>query len=149
MKFTTVIAGSGNKTGIEVPASIVDALAAGKRPPVVVTLNGASYRSSIAVMGGHYLIGLSAANRELTGAGAGDAVEVDVVVDTEPRVVEVPADLAAALAADSTASDAYAALNYSAQRRLVEPLALAKTEETRARRVAKAVSDLNPGQQHG
>lgn len=144
MKFTTVIVGSGNKTGIEVPEHVVEALAAGKRPPVVVTLNGASYRSSIAVMSGQYLIGLSAANRELTGARAGDSVEVDVVVDTEPRTVEVPADLAVALAADPVASSAYAALNYSNQRRLVEPISLVKTAETRARRIAKIVADLNP-----
>jgi hypothetical protein len=78
MKFTTTIQGSGNKAGIEVPEDIVNAISAGRRPPVVVTIHRLSNRSSIAVMGGHYMVGVSAANRELTGASAGDTVEVDV-----------------------------------------------------------------------
>ena len=145
MKFTTTIQGSGNKAGIEVPQEIVDALGAGRKPPVVVMINGASYRSSIAVMGGRNMIGVSAANRELTGASAGDTVEVDVEVDTQPRVVEVPEDLAAALDLEPAAKAFYAALNYSSQRRFVEPLADAKTAETRSRRVAKVVADLLAG----
>src|SRR5256885_8087446 len=100
MRFTTTIQGSGNKAGIEVPENVVTALGAGRRPPVVVTMNGESYRSSIAVMGCQYMIGVSAANRELTGAAAGDTVEVDVELDTQPRVVDVPDDLAAALEAE-------------------------------------------------
>ncbi|WP_426998192.1 YdeI/OmpD-associated family protein [Pseudarthrobacter sp. N5] len=145
MQFTTTILGSGNTSGIEVPAEIVTALGAGKRPPVVVTLNGQSYRSSIAVMAGHYMISLSAANRDLTGAAAGDTVEVDVELDTRPRVIEVPEDLAAALAAEPDAHAFYATLNYSSQRRYVEPLGDAKTAETRARRIAKLVEDLKAG----
>ena len=90
MKFTTTIQGSGNTTGIEVPDEVVSALDAGRRPPVVVTMNGASYRSSIAVMGGRNMISVSAANRQLTGVAAGDTVEVGLELDTEPRVVEVP-----------------------------------------------------------
>jgi hypothetical protein len=145
MKFTTTILGSGNKAGIEVPEDVVSALGAGKRPPVVVTINGKSYRSSIAVMGGQNLIGVSTANREFTGVSAGDTVEVDVEVDTQPRIVEVPDDLAAALAAEPQAQSFYATLNYSAQRRYVEPVAEAKTDETRARRIAKVVADLKAG----
>src|SRR6478736_5694665 len=99
MKFTTTIVGDGNKAGIEVPDEIVQELGAGKRPPVVVTINGQSYRSSIAVMGGKYMVGVSSANRELTGASAGDTVEVDLEVDTQPRVIELPEDLASALGA--------------------------------------------------
>lgn len=145
MKFTTTIVGSGNKAGIEVPEEVVAALGGGRKPPVVVTINGASYRSSIAVMGGKNMIGVSAVNRELTGASAGDTVEVDVEVDTQPRVVEVPDDLAAALDAEPAAKAFYATLNYSSQRRYVEPLADAKTAETRSRRVAKVVADLVAG----
>jgi hypothetical protein len=145
MKFTTTIQGSGNKAGIEVPEEIVSALGAGKRPPVVVTINGQSYRSSVAVMGGQNMIGVSVANRELTGASAGDIVEVDVELDTQPRVVDVPEDLAAALEAEPEAKTFYATLNYSSQRRYVEPVAAAKTEDTRARRVAKVVADLKAG----
>lgn len=145
MKFTTAILGSGNKAGIEVPEEIISALDAGKRPPVVVTINGKSYRSSIAVMGGQSLIGISAANREFVGVAAGDTVEVDQELDTQPRVVEVPDDLAAAIAAEPEAQAFYGTLNYSAQRRYVEPVGDAKTEETRARRIAKVVADLKAG----
>ncbi|MGJ3190774.1 YdeI/OmpD-associated family protein [Paenarthrobacter sp. FR1] len=145
MKFTTTIVGDGNKAGIEVPDEIVGGLGAGKRPPVVVTINGQSYRSSIAVMGGKYMVGVSSANRELTGASAGDTVEVGLEVDTQPRVIEVPEDLAAALDAEPEAKAFYGTLNYSSQRRYVEPIGDAKTEETRARRIAKVVSDLKAG----
>ena len=145
MKFTTTIHGSGNKAGIEVPEEIVNALGAGRRPPVVVTINGQSYRSSIAVMGGLNMVGVSAANRELTGTSAGDTVEVDIGLDTQPRVIDVPEDLAAALEAEPEAKAFYATLNYSSQRRYVEPIAAAKTEDTRSRRIAKVVADLKAG----
>jgi formate-dependent phosphoribosylglycinamide formyltransferase (GAR transformylase) len=145
MKFTTTVQGSGNKAGIEVPDGVVNALDAGRRPPVIVTINGQSYRSSIAVMGGKNMVGLSAVNRALTGAAAGDVVDVDIQLDTQPRTIDVPADLAAALKADSEAGVLFAALNYSSKRRYVEPLADAKTAETRARRVAKVVTDLKVG----
>jgi Bacteriocin-protection, YdeI or OmpD-Associated/Domain of unknown function (DUF1905) len=145
MKFTTTIQGSGNKTGIEVPGEVVTALDAGKRPPVVVTINGKSYRSSIAVMGGQNLVSLSAANRKFTGVAAGDTVEVDLKLDTQPRIVEVPDDLAAAMAAEPAAQAFYATLSYSAQRRYVEPLEEAKTPDTRVRRITKAVADLKAG----
>lgn len=145
MKFTTTIQGSGNKAGIVVPEEIVSALGAGRRPPVVVTINGQSYRSSIAVMGGQNMIGVSTANRELTGTSAGDTVEVDVELDTQPRVVDVPEDLAAALDSEPEAKAFYATLNYSSQRRYVEPIADAKTKETRSRRIAKVMADLRAG----
>ncbi|BCW42878.1 YdeI/OmpD-associated family protein [Arthrobacter sp. StoSoilB5] len=145
MKFTTTIVGDGNKAGIVVPENVVSALDAGKRPPVVVTINGQSYRSSIAVMGGKYMVGVSSANRELTGTSAGDTVDVDLQVDTQPRVIEVPDDLAAALEAEPEAKAFYGTLNYSAQRRYVEPIGDAKTEDTRARRIAKVVADLKAG----
>jgi hypothetical protein len=140
-----MIQGSGNKTGIEVPGDVVSELGAGKRAPVVVTINGKSYRSSIAVMGGQSLVSLSAANREFVGVAAGDTVEVDLELDTQPRVVEMPKDLASALAAEPAAQEFYATLNYSAQRRYVDPLGEAKTPETRQRRIAKAVADLKAG----
>jgi hypothetical protein len=145
MKFTTTIQGNGNKTGIEVPEGIVNALGAGRRPPVVVTINGHSYRSSIAVMGGQNMIGVSAANRDLTGASAGDTVDVDVDLDMQPRVIDVPKDLAVALEAEPEAKAFYATLPYSSQRRYVEPIADARTDETRARRIAKVVTDLKAG----
>jgi hypothetical protein len=145
MKFTTTIQGSGNKTGIEVPEHVVEGLGAGRRPPVVVTINGKSYRSSIAAMGGRNMISLSAHNREFTGVSAGETVDVELELDTQPRIVEVPGDLAAAMAAEPAAQEFYATLSYSAQRRYVEPLDDAKTPETRARRIAKVVTDLTAG----
>lgn len=145
MKFTTTIRGSGNKTGIVVPEQVVMELGAGKRPPVVVTINGKSYRSSIAVMGGQSLISLSAANRDFVGVGAGDTLDVDLELDTQPRIVEVPEDLADAMAAEPAALEFYATQSYSAQRRYVEPLGEAKTPETRSRRIAKVVEDLKAG----
>ncbi len=145
MKFTTTIQGSGNKTGIEVPEHVVEGLGAGRRPPVVVTINGKSYRSSIAAMGGRSMISLSAHNREFTGVSAGETLDVELVLDTQPRIVEVPADLAAAMAAEPAAQEFYTTLSYSAQRRYVEPLDDAKTPETRARRIAKVVADLKAG----
>ena len=145
MKFTTTIQGSGNKTGIVVPEQVVTALGAGNRPPVVVSINGKSYRSSIAAMGGQNLISLSAANREFVGVDAGDTVDVDLELDTQPRIVEVPEDLAAAMATEPAAQEFYATLGYSAQRRYVEPLGEAKTPETRSRRIAKVVEDLKAG----
>ncbi|MBG0737902.1 DUF1905 domain-containing protein [Paeniglutamicibacter antarcticus] len=142
MKFTTTILGSGNKAGIEVPEDIVTGLGAGRRPPVVVTINGQSYRSSIAVMSGRNMVGVSAANRELTGAAAGDTVEVNLELDTQPRVMHVPEDLAAALDAEPDAKAFYATLNYSTQRRYVEPIGDAKTEETRSRRITQLIANL-------
>jgi Bacteriocin-protection, YdeI or OmpD-Associated/Domain of unknown function (DUF1905) len=145
IKFTTTIQGSGNKAGIAVPEEIVNSFGAGRRPPVVVTINGKSYRSSIAMMGGQNMIGVSAVNRDLTGVSAGDTVEVAVELDTQPRTVEVPDDLAAAMATEPEAQAFYATLNYSSHRRYVEPVADAKTAETRSRRVARVVSDLKAG----
>ncbi|HEU4841170.1 MAG TPA: DUF1905 domain-containing protein, partial [Ilumatobacteraceae bacterium] len=119
MNFRTTIAQTGNNTGILVPDEIVSALGAGKKPKVRVTLNGHTYRSSIASMGGRFLISLSAENRAKAGAAGGDEVDVEVVVDDEPRVVEPPADFAAALAAAPAAAAAFAALSYSHQRQHV------------------------------
>ena len=96
---TTIVQGSGNTTGIEVPPEVVEALGAGKRPPVTVTLNGYTYRSSIASMGGKFMISLSADNRARAGVSGGDELDVDIELDTAPREVQVPPDFSAALGA--------------------------------------------------
>lgn len=99
MRFrTTVILAGKTATGIEVPTEIVEALGSGKRPAVSVTINGHTYRSTVAPMGGKFLLPVSAEQRGHTGVSAGEEIEVDVELDTEPRVVTVPADFAAALA---------------------------------------------------
>jgi len=142
MRFRTTILQSGKTaTGIPVPDDVVAALGRGKRVPVVVTLNGHSYRSTVTPYNGQNLIGLSAENRAAAGVEGGQEVEVELAVDNAPRTVEVPDDLAAALAGPARA--AFDSLSYSRQRAIVEPIEAAKTAETRERRIAKAVTDLS------
>jgi hypothetical protein len=127
---------------MEVPAEVVEALGGGKKPAVTVTIGGYSYRSSIASMGGRHLIPLSGERRAASGVAAGDRVEVDVELDTAPREVDVPADLAAALAAEPAAKARFEALAYSHQLRHVLAVEGAKAEATRARRVAAVLTAL-------
>jgi Domain of unknown function (DUF1905)/Bacteriocin-protection, YdeI or OmpD-Associated len=143
MKFRATVELHGKTaTGIEVPAEVVTALRGGKRPPVAATINGHTYRTSIGSMAGRSLLPVSAQVREDAGVSAGDAVEVDVELDAAPRTVAVPADLAAALGGDDAARAAFGALSYSHQLRHVLAIEGAKTEQTRQRRVEKAVADL-------
>jgi antitoxin component of MazEF toxin-antitoxin module len=142
VKFHTSIALIGNNTGVVVPDEVVTALGAGKRPPVRVTLNGYTYRSSIASMGGRFLISLSKDNRQKAGLVGGEELEVEVVVDDQPRVAQPPADFAAALAASPAALTGFAALSSSRQQALVTSIEGAKAAETRERRITKAISDL-------
>jgi hypothetical protein len=132
-------------TGMRVPAEIVEALASGKRPPVRVTINGYTYRSTVAVMGGEYLIGVSAENRAGAGVVAGDEVDVDVELDAEPREVTVPSDFAAALDAQPAARQTFDRLSYSNKSWHVLSIEGAKTDETRQRRIAKSVEALREG----
>ena len=146
MRFsTTVELGGKTATGMEVPAEVVTALGAGRKPAVQVTVNRHTYRSTIATMGGRFLLPLSAENRTAAGVAAGDAVEVDVELDTTPRTVEVPADLTAALDADPEVRRRFDALSYSHQRRHVLAVEGAKADATRARRVAGVVAALTDG----
>jgi hypothetical protein len=125
-----------------VPADVVDALGAGKRPPVVVNVNGYEYRSTIAPMGGRFLVPFSAERRNESGIAGGDAIEVELAVDTAPRVVEVPDDLKAALAGAPAALAAWAKLSYSHQKAHVTSVTGAKAAETRARRISAVVAKL-------
>jgi Domain of unknown function (DUF1905)/Bacteriocin-protection, YdeI or OmpD-Associated len=132
-------------TGIEVPAEVVSGLGAGKRPAVRATVNGFTYRTSVGAMGGRFLLPVSAQIRAGAGVAAGDEVDVDLEVDTEPRTVSVPADLAVALDADPTARRAFDALSYTQQLRYVQPIEDAKAAATRQRRIDKVLSDLRAG----
>ena len=132
-------------TGIEVPAEVVTGLGAGKRPAVRATVNGFTYRTSVAPMGGRFLLPVSAQIRAGAGVAAGDEVDVDLEVDTEPRTVSVPADLAVALDTDPAVRRAFDALSYSQQLRYVQPVEDAKAAATRQRRIGKVLSDLRPG----
>jgi Bacteriocin-protection, YdeI or OmpD-Associated/Domain of unknown function (DUF1905) len=146
MRFHATIALHGKSaTGIEVPADVVAALGQGKRPKVTVTINGYSYPSTVGVMGGVSLIPVSADVRAKAGVAAGDEVDVDLVLDAGPRTVEVPADLAEALASVPAARQAFDKLSYSGQQRYVLGIEQAKTAETRGRRVEKAVTELAGG----
>jgi len=130
-------------TGIEVPAKVVESLGPSKRPPVRVTINGYTYRSTVASFGGAFMIGISAEVRERARVAAGDEVEVNVELDTEVREVSVPADFAAALKRDAVAKRFFETLSYSNRRRFVLLIEGAKTAETRQRRIASAIDRLH------
>jgi len=132
-------------TGVQVPDEIVEGLGGGKRAAVTVTINSYTYRSSIASMGGRILLPVSAEVRERAGVAAGDLLTVDIELDTQPREIDVPDDLQAALSADPDAQRYFDGLTYSNQRRVVEPLAAAKTAETRQRRLDKTIVALHEG----
>lgn len=140
MKFKTrLLQGkTKNVVGIVVPDDIVTALGGGKRAPVRITLNGYSYRSTLAVMGGKTMVGVAAEHRDKAKVNGGDSVEVDIVVDTTPREVRVPVDLAAALER-SRARPGFDALAPSRRKEFVRAIAESKAVETRERRIAKAV----------
>jgi hypothetical protein len=146
MRFhTTILQGDKTATGIRVPDEVVEALGSGKRPAVTVTLNGFTYRSSIAVVSGTYMVGVSAENRAGAGVKGGDEVDVDIELDTAPREVSVPADLAAALDAEPAARRSFDALSYSNKSWHVLQVTGAKTDETRQRRIGKSVEALKEG----
>jgi hypothetical protein len=143
MRFRTVILAAGKTaTGIEIPPEVVESLGAGRKPPIRVTIGAHTYRSTVASRGDRYLVGVSAENRAAAGVAAGDEVDVDIELDTEPREVAVPPDLVEALAAEPDARGFYDGLSYSQQQRLVLPIEQAKQPETRERRVAKALAML-------
>jgi len=144
MKFRTTLQGT-TTTGIEVPADVIVALGKGKKPPVVVTVAGYTYRNTVAVMGGKYMISLSAKNREAAGVAAGDEVEVELELDTAPREVVVPEDFAAALDAEPKARAFFDGLSYSQRSWFVLGIEDAKRPDTRANRITKAVERLASG----
>lgn len=131
-----------NATGIQVPGEVVEKLASGKRPKVKVTLNGYTYRTTMAVMGGVFMLPLSAENRTAAGVKAGDHLEITLELDTEPRIVEVPADLRSALNKISGASDRFDALSFSVRKEYVRQVESAKARETRDRRITAIVEKL-------
>jgi hypothetical protein len=146
MRFhTTILQGGKTATGIRVPDDVVAALGSGKKPAVSVTINGFTYRSTIAVMDGAYMVGVSAENRAGAGVAGGDEVDVDIELDTAPREVTVPEDFAAALDAEPAARRTFDGLSYSNKSWHVLQVTGAKTEETRQRRVAKSIDALREG----
>ncbi|MEO5743740.1 MAG: YdeI/OmpD-associated family protein [Terracoccus sp.] len=147
MKFRAEVElGGKTATGIAVPDEVVAALGAGRRPPVLVTVGGHAYRTTVASMGGRFMVPLSAENRAAAGVAAGDEVEVEVVGDTAPRQVAVPDDLAQALAADLTAAAFFDGLAPSHRKEWVRWIEEAKQAQTRASRLTRTVAALQAGQ---
>jgi hypothetical protein len=145
VEFRTALEGTrGNNVGIVVPEEIVLGFGRGKRVPVVVTIDGDySYRNTVALMGGRYLISFNAETRAATGLGAGDHVTVTLEFDDAPRSVEPSRELADALQADPAAAQAWAALSYSRQRAHADAVSGAKSADTRARRVQAVLDALH------
>ena len=126
-----------------IPVTFDPRLVFGKvRAPVRVTVNGHTFRSTIASMGGPPFIPLRKSNREAAGLEGGEAVEVTLALDTEKRVVTVPVDLVQALKASPPAWDRWQELSYSHQREHVEAIEQAKKAETRARRLKRSVQEI-------
>jgi hypothetical protein len=146
MRFKTVIElGGKTATGFEVPADVVANLGKGRKPAVKVTIGKHTYRSTVAVMDGRFMLPLSAENRQGAGVAAGDDVEVEIELDTEPRTVELPADFEKALGNDQVAQQFFEGLSYSMKRSHVLSIEGAKTPETRQRRIDKTMATLREG----
>ena len=143
MRFSTTVELHGKTaTGMAVPADVVESLGGGKKPAVTVTVGGFTYRSSIASMGGRFLIPLSAERRTAAGVSAGDQVEVDVELDTAPRTVEVPDDLAAALDREPGLRERFDAMAFTHRNEHVRAVESAKADATRQRRLAAVVAAM-------
>jgi hypothetical protein len=150
MKFRATLGLHGKTaTGFEVPPKVVEQLGSTKRPPVQVTINGYTYRNTVAVMGGKYMVGVSAEHRKAARISAGDKLEIELVLDREPREVAVPADLARALKGDPDAKRRFDALSYSHRKEWVRSIEDAKTPETRQRRIDKAMSAMSAMRDNG
>jgi Bacteriocin-protection, YdeI or OmpD-Associated/Domain of unknown function (DUF1905) len=146
MRFRATLESHGKTaTGIHIPDGVVEALGSGRKPAVRVTIAGHTYRSTIASRSGRYLVGVSAENRAAAGVAAGDELDVELELDTEPREVTVPQDLADALAGEAQARRFFDTLTHSQKQWYVLPIEQAKAAETRERRVAKAIAMLREG----
>jgi hypothetical protein len=146
MRFRASIELAGKTaTGFEVPAAVVAKLGSSKKPAVRVTIKGYTYRSTVATMGGRFMLPVSAEVRAAAGVAANDKVDVDVELDTAPREVTVPPDFARALTREPAAKRFFEGLNFSNKQRIVIAIESAKTPETRERRIAKSVSSLREG----
>ncbi|MEO8174387.1 MAG: YdeI/OmpD-associated family protein [Sediminibacterium sp.] len=140
---TTLLQAGKTATGIKIPAEIIEKLAAGKKPAVRVTINGFTYRSTVAVMNGDFMVGVNAQNREGAGVAGGDKIEVTLQLDTEKRIIEVPKQFQTALNANAKAKKNFEALSNSNKQRHTIPINDAKTEETRERRIRNSIEALS------
>ena len=144
MRFESVVElGGKTATGVSIPDDVIAALGASRRPPVTVTINGYTYRTTAVRMGGRFLVPLAAENREAAGDRAGDEIVVDIENDTAPREVALPADLAEAM--DDAARAAYDELSFTHRKEWVRWVEEAKKTQTRATRIEKTVAGLRAG----
>ncbi|MEN2740583.1 YdeI/OmpD-associated family protein [Microbacterium sp. X-17] len=141
-RFQTTLLQTGNNTGIEVSPEIIESLGGGKRPAVVVRVGAYEYRSTVGVMQGRYLIPFSAERRAESGLRGGDAISVEVELDTAPREVAVPDDLAVALDGAGLRA-AFDRLPPSHRKAHVTSVESAKAAETRTRRIEAVVAKLS------
>ncbi len=142
MKFTTTIVQTGNNTGIEVSEQMLEKLGGGKKPLVVVTINNYSYHSAVGKMGDRFMISLSAENRKNSKVKGGDTVEIDLNLDTTPRTIEVPLELQKALDKNKSAKANFENLVPSKKKAMALSVKEAKSEETKKRRIEKAIEQL-------
>jgi hypothetical protein len=140
---TRILTAGKTATGIQIPNEVIESLGSSKRPPIRITINGQTYRSTVAVMGGKFMVGVSAENRAKTGVAGGDEVDVDIELDTELRELTVPADFAKALKGNAVAKKRFDGLSHSKKQSFVSGIEGAKTQETRERRIQKAIGELS------
>jgi hypothetical protein len=146
MRFRTTILTTGKTAaGIRVPDEVLAALGTSKKPAVTVTINGFTYRSTVATVNGAPMVGVSAENRASAGVEGGEEVDVDMELDTQPRVVTIPPDFEAALAHEPEARRFFESLSYSDKRFHTLSIEGAKTDETRERRIEKSIATLRDG----
>ena len=146
LRLTTTLVPRGPAAAVVLDDEHVAVVGEGaKRFPVVATVNGYTWRTSVARMGGEFLLGLNRAVREEAGVEAGDTVDVALELDTAPREVEVPQALADALAADREAREAFDRLAYTHRKEYARWIDEAKRDETRRRRITQALEMLRQG----
>ncbi|HEY3164255.1 MAG TPA: YdeI/OmpD-associated family protein [Candidatus Limnocylindrales bacterium] len=146
MKIRALLEQNGKTAvGFAVPEDVVLALGKGKRPPVRVAINGYTYRSTVAPLGGRYMIGVSAENRAAAGVAGGETHDIELELDDAPREVELPPDLAAALASEPVARATFDKLSPSNQGYHVSLVTGAKSDDTRRRRIEKSIAALREG----
>jgi Bacteriocin-protection, YdeI or OmpD-Associated/Domain of unknown function (DUF1905) len=146
MRFRTAIRQTGKTTtGIVIPDEVIAALGGGKKPPVQLTVNGYTYRSTVATVNGQFMVGLNADHRAASGLEGGQEVDVDIELDTAPRTVDVPADFQEALDGEPAAKATFEKLSNSLKRYHVDHVLGAKSDETRRRRMEKSIAVLREG----
>jgi hypothetical protein len=146
MHFQATLESAGKQAaGMEVPAEVLDGLAGGRRPKIRITVNGHTWRTSVGIVDGRSMIGVPLDQRAAARVTPGDVLDVEVELDTEVREVMLPDDFAAALVPFPAARAFFDSRNYSERRWFVLGIEDAKTPETRARRIKKAVERLREG----